>query len=144
MVEKFHIFHADEYIGDLIHDTDGDKYEYIQKSNSDAAKRWLYITNADKEPSRFRETLLDTRVIPRNRIDCREILRRMGLLEYDPWKIMRQIHFTSDDMFWGHEEMCPEWFWTNHPLASEHPRFTEVTGRPMYCQVFPADDTSIY
>lgn len=79
MVEKFHIFHADEYIGDLIHDTDVDKYNYIQKSNSDMAKLWNKITNADKGHKRFRETLLDTRVIDINRIDCREILRRMVL-----------------------------------------------------------------
>ena len=144
MKTVLHIFHADEYLGDLIHNTNGDTYDYIQKSSSDMAKLCNKITNADNGPKRFKETLLDTRVIPPNRIDCREILRRLDLLEYDPWKIMYKINFTSDDMFWAHEEMVPEWFWTNHHLASYHPRYTEVTGKPMYSQVVPVDDTSIY
>lgn len=144
MREIYHIFHADVYIGDLIHDTNGDSYDFIQKSDSDSARLWNQITNADKGPKRFKETLLDTRVMDRNRIDVREILKRMGLFEYDPWKIMTQIHFTSDDLFWGHKDMVPEWFWTNHPLASWHPKYEKVTGKPMYSQVIPVDDFSIY
>ena len=144
MKEIYHIFHANEYIGDLMHDTNGDKYEYISKSNSNNAKRWIKITNADKGPERFKETLLDTRVMSPDRIDCREILRRMSLYEYDPWKIMTQIHFTTDDMFWGHKDMVPDWFWYNHPLASWHPNYTKITGKPMYSQVLEMDDTTIY
>lgn len=144
MKEVYHIFFADEYLGDLIHDTNGDIYDYIQKSKSNNAKRWLLITNADKGPDRFKETLLDNRVMSPDRIDCREILRLMGLNTYDPWKIMSQINFTADDMFWGHKEMVPEWFWYNHPLASWHPRYTEVTGKPMYTQVLEMDNTTIY
>lgn len=144
MKTTLHVFHADEYLGDLIHDTDGDRYSYVQKSNSDMADLWNRITNADKEPSRFRETLLDTRVVPPDRIDLREILKLLGLFEYDPWKIMYKTNFTSDDMFWAREEMDPNWFWYNHPLASWHSRYTEVTGKPMYSQVVPVDDFSIY
>lgn len=84
MKETYHIFHTDEYIGDLTHDTNGDTYNFEFKSNSHAAQLWNTITNADKGPERFKETLLDTRVMSPNRIDCREILRRVGLLEYDP------------------------------------------------------------
>ena len=35
MKTVMHVFHTDEYLGDLIHDTNGDTYEYISKSNSD-------------------------------------------------------------------------------------------------------------
>ena len=40
--------------------------------------------------------------------------------------------------------MVPEWFWENHYLASEHPRYTEMTGKPMHSQVIPVDPFSIY
>lgn len=57
---------------------------------------------------------------------------------------MTQIYFTSDDLFWGHKEMVPEWFWENHYLASEDPRYPEMTGEPMYSQVIPVDPFTIY
>lgn len=144
MKELLHVFYADEYIGDITYDNETKEYNYIQKSNSKWAKMWNDITNADKGPNRFKETLLDTRVMSADRLDCREILKRMGLLEYDPWKIMKQIYFTSDDFFWAHEDMIPEWFWTDHYLASYHEDYTKKTGKPMYSQVMPVDDFSIY
>jgi hypothetical protein len=104
-------------------------------------KLWLKITNADKSPSRFRETLYDTRVFPENRINCRELLHELGLLEYDPWVIMRMNRFMSDDMFWAHKDMVPDWFWKNHYLASEHPDYTQKTGKPMHSQVIAEDNT---
>lgn len=144
MVETLHVFFADEYLGDLIHDSNGDKYDYIQKTNSQHAEDWNYITNADRGPEQFKDTLLHTRVIPPDRIDCREILRRLGLHEYDPWKIMKISHFITDDLFWASEDMDPDWFWTHHFLASYHPKYPEKTGKPMYSIVVEIDDTSIY
>jgi hypothetical protein len=142
MKETLHIFWADEYLGDLTHDTDGDVYRYTPKSDTPMQKTWLKITNADKSPERFRETLYDTRVFPKERINAREILHELGMLEYDPWVILRKGRFISDDLFWAHKDMVPEWFWKNHYLASEHPDYTKKTGKPMYSIVIP-EDTSL-
>lgn len=144
MVETIHIFFADEYIGDLIHDTLGDKYKFIKKSNSPMANEWVRITNADKGDDRFKETITDTRCMSPDRIDCREILKRLGLLEFNAWEIMKKINFTSEDLFWGSKEMNPKWFWENHYLASYHPNYTRVTGKQMFSQVIPVDEFSIY
>lgn len=116
----------------------------MQKSNSEGAELWNHITNAKEGPKRFRDTLYHTRVFPPDRIDGREMLRRLSLLEYNPWLIMKKIHFTSEDSFWAHEEMCPDWFWTNHGFASFDERYPEKTGKPMYSKVLDTDDSSIY
>lgn len=138
MVERLHIFYADEYIGELEHDTNGDTYKYESKSDSKGAKMWVFLTNADTD--RFKETLYDTRVFPPERVNARELLHQIGLIEYDPWEIMKRIHFVSDDFFWAHKEMKPELFWTKHPLASYHKDYEKVTGLPMYSDVPDADN----
>jgi hypothetical protein len=117
------------------------KYKYIPKSDTAMQKLWIKITNADKTPERFRETLYDTRVFPPNRIDAKEILHELGLLEYDPWIIMRMNRFMSDDFFWAHKDMVPEWFWKNHYLAPEHSEYTKKTGKPMHSILEPEDTT---
>lgn len=144
MKETFFIFVKDKYVGDLSHDTNGDKYEYSQEvfdSDGDFVK---FKLNTDKGVSKFRDTLYSTRVFPKERVDAHEILKRLGLYEYDPWKILKLGHMISDDCIWMSDKMEPEWFWYNHPLASFVPGYTEKTGKPMYSQVIETDDTDIY
>lgn len=144
MKETFFIFVKDKYVGNLYHDTNGDKYEYLQEvfdSDGDFVK---FKLNTDKGVSKFRDTLYSTRVFPKERVDAHEILKRLGLYEYDPWKILKLGHMISDDCIWMSDKMEPEWFWYNHPLASFVPGYTEKTGKPMYSQVIETDDTDIY
>lgn len=144
MIEKLHVFYGDEFIGDISHDTNGNRYHYEPKSESFGAKLWADKTNALRGDDWFKDFLENERVFPPNRVDAREMLRRAGMLEYNPWEIMKYGHFISADLFWAHKDMTPEWFWTNHPLASIHPRYTEVTGKPMYSTVVEVDQTTIY
>lgn len=144
MIEKLHLFCTDKYIGDIVHDSEKNSYDFIKKLESPETDMWVYKTNADRGGTWFKDTLLSDRVMSPDRIDCREILRRLGLMEYNPWVIMRNTHFISEDFFWTHKNMVPEWFWTNHPMASYHPRYTEVTGKPMYSTVVEVDQTTIY
>jgi hypothetical protein len=129
MVDIVHVFCADEYLGDLKHDTNGDVYEYFPKSDTENQRKWFFRTNADKGRDRFRETLYDTRVFPENRVDARELLRELGLLEYNRWEIFKKSRMISDDMFWISRKMEPEWFWDFHYLAPWYPGYTEKTGR---------------
>lgn len=144
MRELFHVYIKDKYIGDLIHDTNGDKYDFHQVIFDTDAKLVIDILNADKDSDWFRDTLYSTRVFPKERVDAHEILKRLGLYEYDPWKILKLGHMISDDCIWMSDKMEPEWFWYNHPLASFVPGYTEKTGKPMYSQVIETDDTDIY
>lgn len=144
MREIFFIFVKDKYVGNLLHDTNGDKYEYIQKVYDLDGDFVKFKLNTDKGVSKFRDTLYSTRVFPKERIDAHEILKRLGLYEYDPWKILKLGHMISDDCIWMSDKMEPEWFWYNHPLASFVPGYTEKTGKPMYSQVIETDDTDIY
>jgi hypothetical protein len=129
MVDIVHVFCADEYLGELKHDTDGDRYEYFPKSDTENQKNWIWLTNADKDPAWFKETLYDTRVFPKNRINARELLKSLELTEYDPWKIFKKTRMISNDMFWISRKMEPEWFWDHHQLAPWHPDYTAKTGR---------------
>lgn len=132
MIEKYHIFNKDVYTGDLIHDTNGDKYEYIQKDFGEDGEYVNYKLNADLSPARLRETLYDDRIFPENRVNARELLRHIGLLEYNQWEIFKISRLISDDTIWMSDKMEPEWFWSHHPFASFMPNYTEKTGKPMY------------
>lgn len=147
MIDKFVIGKtADgaEYIGDMYHDSRNDSYRYEQKTFTPAAETWNIATNAKLSSKIFRDTLYHTRVFPPNRVDAREMLRRLNLFDYDPWQIMLKSHFIAQDFCWAHEEYCPEWFWTNHYKAAWHPDYVKVTGKEPYVAILDLDEGSIY
>lgn len=144
MKEIYHVFDKDVYTGDLIHDTNGDKYEYHQVDFSEHGEFVNYKLNANLGSERLRETLYDDRIFPENRVDAHEILKRLGMLTYNPWEIFKISRLISDDTIWMSDKMEPEWFWFNHPVASWVPGYTEKTGKPMYTPVKEVSNDDIY
>ena len=145
MVETYHMFVKDKHVGDLTHDTSGDKYIYKQiLFNDEDADFFNYKTNALESPERFRETLYDDRIFPPDRIDARQILQALGLFEYNPWEIFKLTQMISGDTIWMSKDLNGEWFWYNHPFASNFEEYTKRTGKPMYSIVGDVDQSSIY
>lgn len=82
-IVKMYVFNANIYIGDMYHDSKDDSYRYEQKAFCEEAEDWNVSTNAKLGSEIFRDTLYHTRVFPPNRVDAREMLRRLNLFDYD-------------------------------------------------------------
>lgn len=145
MVETYHVFVRDKHVGDLTHDTNGDKYSYKQLLFNDKdAEFFNFRTNALKGSDRFRDTLYSTRIFPPDRIDGRRILQALGMFEYNQWEIFKKSQLISDDTIWMSKDLDGDWFWYNHPFASNFEEYTEKTGKPMYSIVGDVDQDSMY
>lgn len=112
------MFVKDNHVGDLIHDTDGDKYIYIQKDFGRDGEYFNLRLNANISSVRFRETIYATRIFPKDRINVNDLLIELGLSEYNRWEILKRINFMSDDCIWMSEDLNCDWFWSNHPFAN--------------------------
>lgn len=126
VIEQFHVFGTDEYIGEIIHDSNGDKLSFEPHGNGE----WLrkFEKYAFDTPLTFKEVIYGERIFPPERVNARELLHQMGMLEYNPWEILKFNHMTSNDFFWMHDELKPEMFWTHHPLAILHWDYEKITG----------------
>lgn len=132
MRELYHIFVKDNYIGDLLHDTDGDRYIYTQKDFGRDGEYFNFRLNANTSELRFRDTIYSTRVFPKDRVNASQLLRELNLLEYNRWEILKKTQFISDDCIWMSKDLDGEWFWFNHPLACTVLGYSEKTGKPMF------------
>lgn len=129
MIETLFVFGLDTFIGELTHDSLTDKYEFkpVDNPSEDALEfldLWNLATNADK-PDKFKETLLNSRVVPKNQAGLDKTLTRLGLTEYDAWRLMKINKLQSNDMFWASENKNPDEFWKYSWLAKIQPEYNE-------------------
>lgn len=112
MLDKWNVFNKKEYVGVLIYDDVKKTFSFELKNHSEKAIEGYKLLNADKDQDWFKETLFD-RVFPPNRIDARELLNAIGLLEYDAWEIIKYVQLSNcNDLIWMTKGDDPEEFYT--------------------------------
>lgn len=63
----------------------------------------LFIGSSHKVPLVDVVVWAQKRIFPRNRMDCKEILKMMGLLDYNAWEIVKRTNTClMEDPFWLH------------------------------------------
>lgn len=111
MLDKWNVFNKKEYVGVLIYDDVKKSFSFELKNHSPMAIEGYKCLNADKDAEWFKETLFD-RVFPPDRIDARELLNAIGLLEYDAWEIIKYVQLSScNDLIWMTKGTDPEEFY---------------------------------
>lgn len=117
MLDKWNVFNKKEYVGVLIYDEDKKTFSFQLKNHSEKAIEGYECLNADKDQNWFKETIFD-RVFPPNRVDARELLRAIGLLEYDAWEIVKYVQLVScNDLIWMTKGNDPNEFYRVHTLG---------------------------
>lgn len=117
MLDKWNVFDKTDYVGVLIYDEDKKTFDFEFKGTTERAKEAYEHLNADKDQNWFRETILD-RVFPPNRVNARELLRAIGLLEYDAWEIVKYVQLVScNDLIWMTKGSDPNEFYTVHTFG---------------------------
>jgi len=80
------VYNAGELVGRLSRQSDGWAYERLASGErSDEAVR---LIDGDMPPECVRETICETRVFPRERVNARQVLDEIGLDTYDEWDVL--------------------------------------------------------
>lgn len=108
MIDKYILMHKDVEVGDLIYDTATKRfifnlYHNIKDINHLPLGMYSYKNwNIEYKPTHEDIVFwLEDRVVPKERANIDEILRVMGLIEYDFWELCRRTRaMCMEDYFW--------------------------------------------
>lgn len=119
MIDSWNVFNKLVYVGVLSYDTTNGEFSFVQGSyNSEAhnAVTWLNLSGSS---DRIKETILSCRIFPPGRMDASELLRSIGLKEYDAWEIVKATHLINIcDCVWMTKGTDPYEFFELHPAAN--------------------------
>lgn len=120
MLDNWYVFDRDQYVGILTYDTDKKEFSFEYKGKTNYTYRAMQKINGDKNDKDWLKQTLFNRIFPRDRVDAREILRGMGLKEYDEWEIIKKCRlFCVNDSIWMSKEFNPSDFYNWHPFVYE-------------------------
>lgn len=108
MIDQYVLMHKDVPVGDLRYNTSTkkftfNKYDYIKdKYHLPLGMYSLKDWNIDYKPTHEDIVFwLEDRVVPKERANIDEILKVMGLIDYDFWEICRRTRaMYMEDYFW--------------------------------------------
>lgn len=108
MIDKYILMFKDVPVGDLIYDTNTKKFSFV-KYDKIKDRKYLPLGmysyknwNIDYKPSHDDIIFwLEDRVVPKERANIDEILKVMGLIDYDFWELCRRTRaMCMEDYFW--------------------------------------------
>ncbi|WP_252234749.1 hypothetical protein [Clostridium sp. ZS1] len=108
MIDKYMLMCKDTPIGDIIYDTNTKKFSFI-KYDEITDRKYLPLGmysyqnwNIDYKPSHDDIVFwLEDRVVPKERANIDDILKVMGLIDYDFWELCRRTRaMCMEDYFW--------------------------------------------
>lgn len=108
MIDKYILMCKDIPAGDLIYDTNTKEFSFI-KYDEITDRKYLPLGmysyknwNVDYKPSHDDIVFwLEDRVVPKERANIDEILKVMGLIDYDFWQLCRKTRaMCLEDYFW--------------------------------------------
>jgi hypothetical protein len=108
MIDKYTLMSKDIPVGDLIYDTNTKKFSFL-KYDEITDRKYLPLGmysyknwNVYYKPSHDDIVFwLEDRVVPKERANIDEILKVMGLIDYDFWELCRRTRaMCMEDYFW--------------------------------------------
>lgn len=108
MIDKYILMFKDVPVGDLIYDINTKKFNFI-KYDEITDRKYLPLGmysyknwNVEYKPSHDDIVFwLEDRVVPKERANIDEILKVMGLIDYDFWELCRRTRaMCMEDYFW--------------------------------------------
>ncbi len=108
MIDKYILMHKDIAVGDLTYNTSSkkfkfEKYESIEDKNHLPLGMYSFENwNIEYKPTHEDIVFwLEDRVVPKERANIDEILKVMGLIDYDFWELCRRTRaMCMEDYFW--------------------------------------------
>lgn len=108
MIDKYILMNADTPVGELIYDTNTKKFSFekydtiVNKGNIPLGMYSYKNWNLEYKPTHEDIVFwLSDRVVPKERQNIDEILRAMGLNDYDMWELCRRTRaMCMEDYFW--------------------------------------------
>ncbi|SFD28274.1 hypothetical protein [Clostridium uliginosum] len=144
MIEKYILMCKDVPVGDLIYNTNTKEFSF-EKYDEITNRKYLPLGmysyknwNIDYEPSHDDIVFwLEDRVVPKERANIDEILKVMGLIDYDFWELCRRTRaMCMEDYFWLSKGEKYEDVHIRY--LSEHNRIEE-TPIPFEVEEYPAE-----
>ena len=118
MIDRWNVFNKLRYAGVLEYYEQSKKFYFDQKeftSDANNAVDWL---NLNRESDLIKETILYCRIFPPGRMNASDILRDLGLNEYDAWEIVKATNLINVcDCVWMTKGSDPYEFFDLHPTA---------------------------
>lgn len=108
MIDKYILMYKDVPVGDLIYDTNIKEFSFVRYDEITdrkylplgmySYKNWCVSYQPSHDDIVF---WLEDRVVPKERANIDEILKVMGLIEYDFWELCRRTRaMCMEDYFW--------------------------------------------
>lgn len=127
-LDKWYVFNGLVYCGILTYNEKDKTFSFKVENECARARGVIRDLNLDKDEAWCRETIFD-RVFPPNRVNARELLRKIGLIEHDAWEIIKYVHLvTSDDQVWMDKVKDPSGWYKYHPFSELIPK--EIASDP--------------
>lgn len=144
MIDNYMLMFKDVPVGDLSYDTNTRKFNFV-KYDEIIDRKYLPLGmysyknwNIDYKPSHDDIVFwLEDRVVPKERQNIDEILKVMGLIDYDFWELCRRTRaMCMEDYFWlSKGEMYEE---VHIRYLAEHNRINE-TPIPFEVEEYPVE-----
>lgn len=117
-IDKWYVFNCLVYCGILCYNEDTKEFSFILENDCPRARAVMEKLHTNDDQEWFKESIFD-RVVPPNRVNIKEILRKLGMVEYDAWEIVKRAHLcTCDDAIWMSKEKDPNG-WYKYNVFSE-------------------------
>ena len=98
--DVWYLFNEDFYVGKFIYDEEKDEFFSIIESEGELTEQAIDRLKLNQGSDMIKFSL-EERCFPPNRIDARELLRELGLIEYDRWEILKRINLCNvNDNLW--------------------------------------------
>lgn len=144
MIDKYILMFKDVPVGDFTYDTNAKKFSF-QKYDEIVDRKYLPLGmysyknwNVEYKPSHDDIVFwLEDRVVPKERANIDEILKVMGLIDYDFWELCRRTRaMCMEDYFWLSKGEKYEQVHIRY--LAEHNRINE-TPIPFQVDEYPAE-----
>lgn len=121
-IDNWYVFDCMVYCGILSYNEDTGEFSFKLENDCPRARTVMKVLHTNDSQSWFRESILD-RVFPPNRVNVNELLRKLGMHEYNSWEIVKRAHLASaNDTIWMDKVKDPEGFYKYHPASCMVPR----------------------
>ena len=104
MLDNWYLFNRDVYVGILTYDEESKKFSFKKENEGELVDQAIKRLKLNGSSENMWFTFED-RCFPPDRIDARELLDAMGLIEYDRWSILKKTQLCSyNDNIWMSKE----------------------------------------
>lgn len=115
MLDNWYLFNRDVYVGILTYNEESKKFSFRKENEGKLVDEAIKLLNLDRDSDAI-WFMLEDRCFPPDRVNARELLDELNLIEYDKWSILKKTHLCDyNDNIWMSKEKDGSQFFKINP-----------------------------